>query len=79
MAAKQQRQALPLSPTLTGKILSLDEAVAQVGGKCSRLILRNEIERGRLKAMRIGNRRIGIRPQALAEYLEERERAGVAT
>ena len=59
-------------------IFTLTEAAEMIGGSCSRELLRREIDRGRLRALRIGSRRIGIRPEALQEYLEAREAEGVA-
>lgn len=53
------------------KLLSIKEAVEQTG--LSHVTLYNEINAGRLKSLKVGRRRL-IRPAALTEWIEQRER-----
>lgn len=53
------------------RLLSIKEAVEQTG--LSHVTLYNEINAGRLKSLKVGRRRL-IRPAALAEWIEQRER-----
>lgn len=53
------------------KLLSIKEAVALTG--LSHVTLYNEINAGRLKSLKVGRRRL-IRPAALSEWIEQREK-----
>lgn len=52
------------------KLLSIKEAQLQTG--LSHVTLYNEINAGRLKSLKVGRRRL-IRPQALQDWIKERE------
>lgn len=53
------------------RLLSIKEAVEQTG--LSHVTLYNEINAGRLKSLKVGRRRL-IRPAALSEWIEQREK-----
>jgi excisionase family DNA binding protein len=64
-----------LSAAVARRALTLEEA-GQVAG-VTKAVIRQEIERGRLAAFRVGYRRIRISVNALNEYLRARASEGV--
>jgi excisionase family DNA binding protein len=64
-----------LSVIVPRRVLSMEEAGQYAG--VSKAVIRKEIERGRLAAFRVGDRRIRIPVEALQTYLREREVVGV--
>lgn len=62
---------MPTNTLQLKKLISIKEAVALTG--LSHVTLYNEINAGRLKSLKVGRRRL-IRPAALSEWIEQREK-----
>jgi len=62
---------MPTNKLQLKKLLSIKEAVTLTG--LSHVTLYNEINAGRLKSLKVGRRRL-IRPAALSEWIEQREK-----